>query len=97
MSCSMECIRQIRVPGTSYSCSTYSFTYSVPKKNEKKIIVFLEQQYTITSRDRGFAPIRVRKVDENAVGLHVRTTPNQCRLDCLKRICCQAGKNTNNN
>ena len=95
MSCSMECIRQIRVPGTSYSCSTYSFTYSV-KKNEQKIIVFLEQQYTITSRDRG-APIRVRKVDENAVGLHVRTTPNQCRLDCLKRICCQAGKNTNNN
>ena len=79
MSCSMECITQIRVPGTSYSCSTYSFTYSV-QKNEKIIIVFLEQQYTITSRDRGFAPIRVRKVDENAVGLHVRTTPNLCRL-----------------
>ena len=96
MSCSMECIRQIRVPGTSYSCSTYSFTYSV-KRKEKKIIVLLEQQYTIISRDQGLAPIRVRKVDENAVGLHVRTTPNQCRLDYLKRICCQAGKNTNNN
>ena len=55
MSCSMECIRQIRVPGTSYSCSTYSFTYSV-QKNEQKIIVFLEQQYTITSRDQGVCP-----------------------------------------
>ena len=51
----MKCITQIRVPGTSYSCSTYSFTYSV-QKNEQKIIVFLEQQYTITSRDQGVCP-----------------------------------------
>lgn len=55
MSCSMECIRQIRVPGTSYSCGTYSFTYSV-QKNEQKLIVLLEQQYTITSRDQGVCP-----------------------------------------
>ena len=49
--------------------------YIFSKKMNKKIIILLEQQYMITARDQGvgrLAPIRVRKLDENAVGLHVR-------------------------